>query len=431
MESGATGTTSVMDPTGVGDLGDVLPGARSLYEALHAAPEPSGQEEATARLFAARLRETGCEVTTGIGGHGVVALLSNGPGPVVALRAELDALPVTETTGLPYASRTPGVMHACGHDAHLACAAGTAAWLAAHRDRWAGTLMVIGQPAEETLSGARALLDDGLYDRFPRPDAVLAQHVAPLPCGVVAHGPGALTSATALVNVVIPGRGGHGATPHLTVDPVVTAAAVVQRLQTVVSRENNPFEPLVLTVGTLHAGTAANVVPDRAELGISIRCYGDGQLDRAVAAVRRIVRAECEAAGCPEEPVVRVGPTAPVTFNDPAAAARVRAAHTRLFGERRVLSTPPMLASEDFGRFAADGVPTVYWFLGSVAVDDWRAAPGRTPQEKTAALPANHAPDFAPAPEATLRNGVLAATSAVLAWLGASRPEDLPAPQGA
>jgi hippurate hydrolase len=418
METGATGTASVIDRTVLADVADVLPEALSLYKALHAAPEPSGHERETARLLATRLRETGCEVTTGVGGHGIVALLGNGPGPVVALRAELDALPVTEATGLPYASRTPGVMHACGHDAHLACAAGAAAWLAARRDLWSGTLMIIGQPAEETLAGARALLDDGLYARFPRPDVVLAQHVAPLPCGVVAHGPGPLTSATAVVRVVIPGRGGHGATPHLTVDPVVTAAHVVQRLQTVVSRENNPFEPLVVTVGTLHAGTVPNVIPDRAELGISIRCYDDDRLDRTVAAVRRIVQAECAAAGCPEEPLVNVGPVAPVTVNDPAAAARVRAAHTRLLGERRVLTTPPMLASEDFGLYGADGVPTVYWFLGSIAAGDWRAAPGRTPQEKTAALPANHAPDFAPSPDATLRHGITAATSAALSWLG-------------
>ncbi|MFF9852916.1 amidohydrolase [Streptomyces litmocidini] len=401
-------------------VGDVLPAALTLYETLHAAPEPSGQEAGTAALFAARLKEAGCETATGIGGHGVVGLLRNGPGPVVALRAELDALPVTEATELPYASRVPGVMHACGHDAHLACAVGAVEWLAARPGAWSGTLMVIGQPAEETLTGARAMLDEGLYERFGRPDVVLAQHVAPLPCGVVAHGPGPLTSATALVNVVVRGRGGHGATPHLTVDPVVVAASVVQRIQTVVSRENNPFEPLVVTVGTLHAGTAPNVVPDTAELGISIRCYDDAQLDRAIAAVRRVVRGECAAAGCPQEPLITVGPTAPVTVNAPAPAARVRAAHTALLGDRRVLTTPAMLASEDFGLFAAEGVDTVYWFLGSTGATAWRAAPGRTLQEKTAALPANHAPGFAPSPEATLRHGIGAAVAAALACLDRS-----------
>lgn len=404
----------------------VLPPTLRLYEELHASPELSGQEQATAALFATRLKEAGCEVTSGVGGHGVVGLLRNGEGPLVALRAELDALPVTERTGLPYAStrtatgpdgRTVPVAHACGHDAHLACLAGAVTLLAEQRDAWSGTLMVIGQPAEETLTGARAMLADRLYERFGRPDVVLAQHVAPLPCGVIAHGTGPLTSATALVNVVVPGRGGHGATPHLTVDPVVVAANIVQRLQAVVSRENNPFEPLVLTIGSLHAGTVPNVIPDRAELGISIRCYANPQLERAITAVRRIVRAECDAAGCPDEPTITVGPTAPVNVNEPVHAARVRAAHVALLGDRRVLTTPAMLASEDFGLFAGEGVGTVYWFLGSVAAADWRHAPGATPQEKTAALPANHAPDFAPSAGATLRHGIATAATAALACL--------------
>ncbi|KOU02365.1 amidohydrolase [Streptomyces sp. NRRL F-5755] len=406
------------------DAARILPSARRLYEELHAHPELSGQEKVTAALFAARLTDVGCDVTSGVGGHGVVGLLLNGDGPLVALRAELDGLPVAEATGLPYAStrtvtgadgRAVPVAHACGHDAHLACAWGAAMLLAGQRDAWSGTLMVIGQPAEETLTGARDMLADGLYERFGRPDVVLAQHVAPLPCGVLAHGPGPLTSAAALVNVVVRGRGGHGATPHLTVDPVVVAANIIQRIQSVVSRENNPFEPLVVTVGSLHAGTVPNVIPDRAELGISIRCYANTQLDRAVAAVCRIVRAECQAAGCPEEPDITVGPNAPVNINDRAYAASVRSAHTALLGERRVLTTPAMLASEDFGLFARDGVGTVYWFLGSVAATDWGNAPGTALQEKVAGLPANHAPDFAPSVEATLQHGITAAAAAALA----------------
>lgn len=431
MDSTATGTgTAPLHEairSAVAGLDGVLPRALDLYRELHAAPELSGQEEQTAARFAAWLRDAGCEVTEGVGGHGVVGVLRNGEGPLVALRADMDALPVAESTGLPYAStrtattgdgRSVPVAHACGHDAHVACAAGAASLLDGARDAWSGTLMVIGQPAEETLTGARAMLDDGLFERFGVPDVILAQHVAPLPCGVVAHGPGALTAATTVVEVVIHGRGGHGAAPHLSIDPVLTAAATVQRLQSVVSRENNPFEPLVVTVGSLRAGNVPNVIPDRAELGISIRCYSDDQLDRAVAAVERIVRAECAAAGCPRDPDITVGPKAPVNINEPAAAARVHAAHTALLGPRRVLSTPPMLAGEDFPFFShgsTPAVPTVYWFLGCVSAADWRAAPGGSPQGKMQSLPANHAADFAPAAEATLRHGISAAAAAVLA----------------
>ncbi|WP_069467686.1 amidohydrolase, partial [Actinacidiphila rubida] len=273
-------------------LADVLGPAAELYLDVHRHPELSGVEARTAGRFAERLASDGYEVTRGVGGHGVVGVLRNGPGPVVLLRAELDALPVREDTGLPYASAVTAprpVMHACGHDMHLACLSGAAALLSRTASGWSGTLVVVGQPAEETLTGAAAMLADGLYRRFPAPGVVLAQHTVPLPAGMVAHGDGPVLAAGATVEVVLHGRGGHAGAPQLAVDPVVAAAALVLRLQTVVSRETGPGEPLVLTVGRLHAGGAGNVIPDRAELEVTLRAFAPETLDRALAAVHRIV----------------------------------------------------------------------------------------------------------------------------------------------
>ncbi|EFL19118.1 LOW QUALITY PROTEIN: predicted protein, partial [Streptomyces sp. C] len=304
----------------------------TLYLDLHRHPELSGEEERTAGRFADWLESAGYETARGIGGHGVAGVLRRGEGPTVVLRAELDALPVRETTGLPYASEGPAA-HACGHDLHLAAAAGTASLLAGDAaGAWRGTLVVVGQPAEETLEGARAMLADGLYERVGHPDVVLAQHAAPLPAGMVAHGYGPMTAGSVTFRVVVHGRGGHAGAPHLTVDPVVTAAHVVTRLQTVVAREAAPSEQVAVTVGSLRAGERANVVPDRAELGITVRAAGEAALARAAEAVERIVRAECAASGCPREPeIVREG-SSPVTHPDPATTAAVRAAHTTRLG---------------------------------------------------------------------------------------------------
>jgi amidohydrolase len=408
-------------------LDALLPPVEALYRDLHRFPELAGQEAQTARRLAEWLRRAGCEVSTGIGGHGVVGVLRNGAGPTVLLRAELDALAVRERTGLEYASTVTAngpdgspVMHACGHDAHLACLAATAALLDAGRAAWGGTVLFVGQPAEETLAGAAAMVADGLYERYGRPDVALAQHVTPTPAGTVGHGAGALMAGSATLEVTIPGRGGHGAAPDLTIDPVVIAAAAVLRLQTVVSRQTNPFEPAVLTVGSLHAGGPANAVADRATLGVSLRGFTASRLDAMVDDVRRIVRAECAAAGCPTEPDVAVTARAPVNVNDVERAARVRDGHRAVLGPARVLDMPPSMASEDFPAFGLSGtVPTVYWYVGSVAAQRWRSAPGGTPQGKLRSLPANHSPEFAPDPSPTLRTGTAALVAAALSQLGA------------
>lgn len=332
------------------DVRTVLREAAAFYIDIHAHPELSGAEARTADKLAGRLRRDGFQVSSKVGGHGVVGVLRNGPGPTVLLRAELDALPVEEETGLPYASRqvatsaggrTVPVMHACGHDLHLACLAGAAAQLAADREQWSGTLAVVGQPAEETLEGAHAMLAAGLYDRTGRPDVVLAQHTAPFPAGMLAYAAGPVLAGSVSLEVTILGRGGHAATPHLTVDPVVIAAAVVLRLQTVVSREVDPAEQVVLTVGSLRAGETGNVIPGEAVIGLTVRAYATATLDRVVAAVTRIVRAECAASGADRDPRIRVVSSSPVNLPTAEATAVVRAAHETHFGAARIASWPP------------------------------------------------------------------------------------------
>lgn len=414
----------------------VLARAAELYVALHRDPELSGAEERTAARFAAALRGAGLDVTGGVGGHGVVGVLRNGPGPVVMLRAELDALPVREATGLPYASEAtaPGpdggtvpVMHACGHDAHLAALAGAADRLAAAADGWSGTLVAVGQPAEETLSGAAAMLADGLYERFPAPSRVLAQHLVPLPAGMVAHAEGPLLAGSVTLRVVLHGRGGHAGAPQLAADPVVTAAAVVLRLQTIVSREAAPGEPLVVTVGSLRAGApgAGNVIADRATLEVTVRAFGDAALDRAERAVRRIVRAEAAAAPepAPPEPEFSVLSRSCPTVPDTGLTAAVRAAHHTAFGPHRVTRWQPSLATEDFALYGESGrtlhgvpgIRTAYWMLGATGPRTWARTPGPTPATRLAALPPNHSPRFAPHPRLTLETGIAALTSAAQA----------------
>ncbi|MFE4583033.1 amidohydrolase [Streptomyces chartreusis] len=404
---------------------DVLRDATELYLDLHAHPELAGVEGRTAGQFACHLERLGCSVTRGVGGHGVVGVLRNGSGPTVMLRAELDALPINEHTELAYASTVPQVMHACGHDLHLAALYGTAKTLTRAGDRWRGTLMIVGQPAEETLSGARAMLEDGLYNRFGTPDAVLAQHTAPLPAGTVAHGRGPLMAASATLNIVIYGKGGHAGTPHLAVDPVVTAAAVVLRLQTVVSQETAPAEQVVLTIGSLHAGNRANVIPDSAAISVTLRAFSGHVLARAEAAVRRIVRAECAASGCPNDPDITVASHSPALVADTQLTAGVQAVHEEHFGQSRVLHWPGTTATEDFPWFGSDGagthgahgVRTAYWMLGATSAQQWKAALSGGPP-----IPSNHAPDFAPDIRTTLPTGITALTSAALHVLrGAER----------
>lgn len=432
-----------MSPSATGTGGPVLDGLPAVlrptvadYLELHRHPELSGAEERTAARHAERLRGAGFDVTAGVGGHGVVGVLRNGPGPVVMLRAELDALPVAEATGLAYASevvaldgdgRPVPVMHACGHDLHLACLGGTAALLAGATGHWSGTLVTVGQPAEETLSGARDMLEDGLYTRFPVPDLVLAQHTAPLPAGMVAHAHGPVLAGSRLLEVVVHGSGGHAASPHLAVDPVVAAAAIVLRLQTVVSRETSPAEQVVLTVGSLHAGSRGNIVPESATLEVSVRAFTDAALDRVTAAVRRIVTAECAASGCPREPSVRTLARSHPTVPDPAAAAAVRRAHEQTFGTARVALWPASTATEDFPLYGPAGAPlhgatevrTAYWMLGCVGPRQWADAVGDGAAAKMAALPPNHSPGFRPDPRLAVPAGVTALTSAALVHLAA------------
>jgi hippurate hydrolase len=427
--------TSGPDPV-LGALPDVLAPAVRFYLDLHRSPELSGAEERTAAAFAARLESYGYQVAHGVGGHGVVGVLRAGPGPLVLLRAELDALPLKEDTGAAYASRESApdpasggapvpVAHACGHDMHLACLAGTADLLARGRRWWRGTVLVVGQPAEETLTGAEAMLRDGLYERFGVPDVALAQHTAPLPAGMVAHGGGLMLSAGALLDVEVHGRGGHAATAHLTVNPVAVAAAAVLAIESAVADAFGPDDHVVATVGALHAGTRGNIVPRSATLRVSVRAPDPAGVERAVAVVRRAVAGVCAARGCPGEPQVRTLAVSPPTVCDQATLAVLRRAHSAALGAGRLTGWPPSSATEDFGLFGPAGrhlhggadVRLGYWMLGSVGRRQWAAAPGATGAQKLAALPANHSPGFLPDPRATTTAGITALTAAALSQL--------------
>lgn len=392
---------------------------------LHRHPEPSGEEARTASRLAGELEAEGYAVTRGVGGHGVVGLLANGEGPRVYLRAELDALPVREDTGLPYAAQGDH-MHACGHDVHTAAVLGAARLLARGRSHWTGTVVIVGQPAEETLTGARALLEDGLYTRFGRPDAVLAQHTAPMLSGMVAHGYGPpVLAAGAGLDVTLHGTGGHAGTPHLTVDPVLTAAAVVLRLHAVVSRECAPAEQASLTVGSLHAGTHRGVVPDSASLGITVRALSEPALERLVTAVHRVVRAESAASGCPQDPDITVVSRSPVTLPDRDLTDAIRRTHHAVLGAERVTPWQPSLATEDFGLYGdagrdihgCTGIPLAYWMCGTVGPRQWAETPKGSTAERLAALPPNHSPRFAPHLPLTLPSATTAMVTAALTAL--------------
>lgn len=408
----------------------VLANAAEFYRDLHRYPELSGREHRTAGRLVSWLAEDGYCARTDVGGAGFVATLTRGNGPHVALRTELDALPVAERTGLPYASdqidaeqRSP-VMHACGHDLHASAVAGAARVLARTHDTWAGTVSVIGQPAEETLAGARAMLDDGLYEGRPgAPNVVLAQHTAPLPTGTVAHARGAVFASSAALRVTVHGGGGHVGTPELSVDPLVAAATIVLRLQSVVARETGPAEPVVATVGQLHAGSGGNVIPETAELDITVRAMGDTSLNRVVAAVERVVRAECQASACPREPAIELLARSPVTRSDREPAERVRAAHVDALGTAQVVPWVPSMATEDVGLLGPAGrtlhgaqdVSLCYWILGVTDPQAWQAVDGDV-ATKIASQPSNHSARFAPDPDA-LGVGITAMVSAALVCL--------------
>ncbi|MEV1061984.1 amidohydrolase [Streptomyces sp. NPDC050263] len=385
----------------------------AFYQDLHRHPELSFQEHRTAAKLAARLRAAGYEVTEGVARTGVVGVLANGDGPVVWLRGDMDALPVPEATGLPYASTVAGVMHACGHDLHITWLAAAAEVLAAARETWSGTLVVVGQPAEEAEGGAAAMVADGIHARFPRPDVLLGQHVAPGLAGFYPHTPGPTLAASDDVDVVVHGVGGHGSRPESTVDPVVTAAYIVTRLQTVVSREIAAGESAVLTVGRFHAGTQPNIIPAEARLGLNVRTQDTRVRERVLTAIRRVVEGECAAAGCPVPPEVTVVPGYPNTVNDASLDGEIAAVHRGLLGEHTVFDFGRTMGSEDFSLLAPQGVPYDYWYVTSTPAHVWEAAPGEELREKFDAVPGNHSPLFAP-DLSVLVPGVLTLVSAAL-----------------
>jgi amidohydrolase len=396
----------------------MLDDLEQLYKDVHRHPELSMNEERTAALAAERLQTAGFEVTTGVGKTGVVGLLRNGDGPTVMLRADMDALPVQEQTGLDYASETDGVMHACGHDIHVAWLAGAAAQLSAARDDWHGTLMAVFQPAEETAAGAQAMIDDGLFERFPRPDVVLGQHVMPAPAGRIGTRSGVITSAADSFEIRMFGRGAHGSMPEASIDPVVMAAATVLRLQTIVSREIAAAQSAVVTVGALQAGTKENVIPDEAVIKLNVRTFDEGVRTHVLDAIKRIVEAEAQASGAPRPPEIAPLDQYQLVRNDPDAATRVRTAFQTHFGNERVVDIPPISASEDFGSFGSEWqAPSVFWTVGGTDPDTYRKAKeaGRLSE-----LPTNHNPRFAPVIHPTLEAGVETLLAAACAWLAAA-----------
>jgi hippurate hydrolase len=408
-------------------LDAITSGLEDLYRDVHEHPELSMQEHRTAAKAADRLRAAGYAVTTGIGGTGVAGVLANGDGPTVMLRADMDALPVKEATGLPYASTATAtdpagtevpVMHACGHDMHVTWLAGVTALLAATTDTWRGTLLAVFQPAEETAQGAQAMIDDGLFERFPKPEVILGQHVMPAPAGDIGYRPGTTQAAADSLEVRMFGRGAHGSMPESSVDPVVMAAATVLRLQTIVSREIAARQAAVVTIGALQAGTKDNVIPDEALLKLNIRTFDEDVRRHVLDAITRIVNAEATASGAPRTPVFTMTEHYPLTVNDPDRTARVAAALRAQLGDDRVHElAAPVSASEDFGSFGTQwGVPSVFWYVGGADPDLYREAQqaGRVAQD----IPTNHNARFAPVIHPTLETGVRAMTAAALEALG-------------
>jgi amidohydrolase len=408
------------------NLDQLIPELEALYKDVHAHPELSMQETRTAGLAADRLRTAGYEVATGVGKTGVVGLLRNGDGPTVMLRADMDGLPVEEATGLPYASKvtmkdregnTVPVGHMCGHDMHVTWLAGATALFAQAREAWQGTLMAVFQPGEETAEGAQAMIDDGLFKRFPKPTVVLGQHVMLGTAGVVAGRIGAITSAADSLQIRLFGRGAHGSMPQASIDPVVMAAATVMRLQTIVSREIAAAEAAVVTIGALQAGTKENVIPGEAILKLNVRTFDDGVRKRVLAAIERIVKAEAAASGAPRLPEITTLDHYPLNLNDAEATARVADAFRGYFPAERVRQTGPAPASEDFGSFGTEWhVPSVFWFVGGTDPDIYAKAKeaGRLNE-----LPVNHSPLFAPVVHPTLQTGVETLVVAAQAWLSA------------
>jgi amidohydrolase len=406
-------------------LDALYPDLETLYTDLHQNPELSFHEQKTSAKLAARLRTLGYDVATGLGKTGVVAVMRNGSGPTVLVRADMDALPVEERTGVAYASKattvdddgnTVPVMHACGHDVHMTSLIGAATLLAKARDRWKGTLLLIGQPAEEGGGGANAMIRDGLFQKYPKPDFAIALHDSSyLPAGQIGVTSGYALANADRVSITIYGRGGHGSAPHTTVDPIVIAARTVLALQTIVSRENNPQDPAVVTVGSIHGGTRNNIIPDEVRLELTVRSYKPEVRDRVLSAIARITKAEAAASLAPKEPTVTVSEGGyGATYNDPELAKRLSAAFAAAFGADRVTQTPPIMGAEDFGDFGrAASCPSVIFWVGGVEKSKYAAAQGDASK-----LPSLHSSLWAPDREPTLKAGAAALTVGALELLG-------------
>jgi amidohydrolase len=404
----------------------LLPDLRVFYEDLHAHPELSFAEHRTSGLMADRLEALGYEVTRGVGGTGVVAVMSNGDGPTVLLRADMDALPVEEATGLPYASTVRAtdasgaevpVAHACGHDMHATWMIGAATILAADRDSWSGTALLVVQPAEEIGAGAAAMIDDGLFERFGTPDVALGQHVVPFPAGQLLYRAGPVMAASDALKIVLHGRGAHASAPEQSVDPIVMGAAVVTRLQTVVSREVAATDAAVVTVGSFHAGSKENIISDSAELQLSVRTFDPAVREHVLDGITRITEAEAQASGAPQPPEITSMYAFPAVSNDAEATERVAAAFTAHFGAERVTPGPVASASEDFSLFGErGGFPYVFWFVGGTDPAAFAAAmaAGRIQQD----IPFNHSPLYAPEQDPTMATGIEALVTAARVWLG-------------
>ena len=405
-------------------LDGLLPDLQSIYIDLHSHPELSMSETRTAEIIANHLRRAGYEVTTGIGQTGVVGVLHNAEGPNVMLRADMDALPVREATGLPYASNVTAtdsdgkavpVMHACGHDMHVTWLLGAATLFAENRSDWRGTLLVVFQPAEEIALGAKAMIRDGLFERFPKPDVVLGQHVMVGPAGVIGWREGVCTSAADGLQIRLFGRGAHGSMPQSSIDPVVMAASTVLRLQTIVSREIAASDFAVVTIGSLQAGTKDNVIPDEAVLKLNIRTFDERVRNHIFSAIKRIANAEASASVAPRPPEITQLEHYPIVSNDPEATKKVVDSFLVHFPKERVQETQPTSASEDFGLFGTEShASSVFWFVGGTDPDVFAKA---KEADRVGDIPTNHNPRFAPVIHPTLETGVKAMVSAAGVWL--------------
>ncbi|MDN6746755.1 MAG: amidohydrolase [Brevibacterium sp.] len=388
---------------------------RNLYKSFHREPELGLEEHKTSARIESELNDMGLEAMH-VSETGLVAVLENGRGPTVLARADIDALPVTEDTGLDYSSTVEGVMHACGHDMHIASLLGAVQLMNENRDTWSGTYIALFQPSEENAAGARAMLDDGLTSKIPKPDIAYAQHVMPLPTGTVSTKAGPVLSAGDSVKITVHGRGAHGSMPHLSVDPVVLAATIVLRLQTIVSRETDPGEFAVVTVGASNSGSKSNIIPDRAELLLNLRTYDMGIRDRIIASIERIVTGECRAAGAPKEPTFEYYDQFPLTDNDAASNAALTTAFEDCFDVGVVQPASPATASEDFSEIPnAFEIPYVYWMIGCADAEKYRRAEHAGTVNTD--IPANHAPNFAPVIDPTLELATKAQVVAALSQL--------------